>query len=189
MFLFPALLLATDPALAGGIGIIGTGGVHADRVYGYEELANGDFDQQDPETQFNPHGGGGLEILLGDRDNRVMGVFRGYYVVDGPQSAPAAGSIYAIRDTSRGIGMATAGLQWTVWGEPDALAAIVTGNAGAGIFTDDRTEFLDLAVGGGMTKMLTTELQLQGNVTVGARYRKRFFAEAGATVGVRYLFD
>lgn len=187
--LLAALVLAPGSAQAGGLGLILNGGAHADRVYGYEALANGTYEQMEPETQFNAHGGGGLEIVLGDRDNSVLGVFRGYYLVDAGQSPVEGADVSEVRETARPVGMATAGLQWGVWGEPDALQAVVTANAGAGLFTSDMTEFLDLQVGGGATWMATSDLQVLGTVTAGTRYRKRFFPEAGVTVGVRYLFD
>ncbi len=188
-----ALFLAPAPALAGGFGLLVGGGFHADRVYSYTKEANESYTRNDPETQFNMNGGGGFEIVLGDRDNSVLGIFRGTYVTDAAQSVPEAddseNTFSNVRTTTRAIGEASAGLQWGVLGESDGKQLTVLTNLGSGLFTTDLTEYVKADVGVGGTWMLTSEVQLQGSVNGGFRYRKAFYPTVDATVGVRYLFD
>ena len=188
-----ALFLAPAPAFAGGFGLLVGGGFHADRVYSYTKEANESYTRNDPETQFNMNGGGGFEVVLGDRDNAVLGIFRGTYVTDAAQSVPEADNAdntYSnVRTTSRAIGEASAGLQWGLLGEPDGKQLTLLTNVGSGLFTTDLTEYVKADVGVGGTWMLTSEVQLQGSVNGGFRYRKAFYPTVDATVGVRYLFD
>lgn len=182
------LTAAPLPALAGGLGLFGTAGGHADRVYGYTLEANGEYTQDAPVTQFNANYGGGIELVLGDKDDKVSGVFRGFYIADAPQTALDT-DVSPVRTDGRNIGVATAGLQWGVLGDPGDKQMIVVFNAGAGIVTADLTEFLLVEAGVGGTWMVDRRVQLVGTLTGGTRYRKRFLPTGNATVGVRYLFD
>ncbi len=190
-----ALLLVPASAFAGGFGLLVDGGFHADQVYSYTKEANDSYTRNDPETQFNTHGGVGFEVVLGDRDNAVLGVFSGTYVVDAPQRTPEADAsdtdnvVSNVRTSSRAIGEASAGLQWGVLGEPDGKQVTVLTNVGSGLFTTDLTEYVKADVGVGGTWMLSSELQLQGSVNGGFRYRKAFYPTVEMAVGVRYLFD
>jgi hypothetical protein len=183
-----SIAVAPLPAAAGGIGLITTTGAHADRIYGYTLEANGEYTQDEPVTQFNGHFGGGLELILGDKDDKVSGVFRGYYLADAPQTALDT-DVSPVRTDVRNIGMASAGLQWGVLGSPDTLQMTVVANAGAGVFTSDLTEFMMVEAGVGGTWMAARRVQVVGAATAGARYRKRVYPTMNATVGVRYLFD
>ncbi len=189
--LFAALLLLASPAsaLAGGVGLVGTAGAHGDRVYSYTEDVNGVATQETPEDQFNPNFGTGLEIILGDKDLKVAGVFRGYYLQDAPQQTPSSGTIWNVRRVPRDLGMVSAGLQWGVLGDPGALQLTVVANMGAAVFTDDLAGYVTADAGGGGTWMASRHLQVAASVTGGARYHKRFFPAANAYLGVRYLFD
>lgn len=177
-------LLLSSPAQAGGIGLIGTGGMHADRVYGYTDDV-----QEKPEDQMNANYGGGFELMLGDRDNRISGIFRFYYLQDGPQSAPKNGDTYAVRTTSRDIGMFTGGLQWGLVGDPTRLQLTLVTLIGSGFLTQDFTEFAQGEAGVGGTFNPTRHMQIFAEATGGIRYRKRVYPTANATLGVRYLFD
>lgn len=179
-------LLLSAPAQAGGVGLIGTGGLHADRVYGY----TGDV-QEKPENQMNANYGTGFELTLGDRDNRISGIFRFYYLQDAPQSAPKNGDgvNYAIRTYSRDIGMFTGGLQWGLVGDPTRLQFTLVTLVGSGFLTKDFTEFAQGEVGVGGTFNPTRHMQVFAEATGGIRYRKRVYPTANATLGVRYLFD
>lgn len=195
MRLFRAALLAASllptPALAGGLGLSATGGWHMERVYYYQENALGEFEQQDPVGQVIPNGGGGLEIVLGDKDNKVLGNFRLYYLVDLPQSAPADPSDYTfnIRSDARHIGVIDAGISFGFVGDPGGLQATVVGYMGSGFFTTDQTEFVHAMAGLGGTWMLDRHVQLSAQLTGGARYKKNVYPINDAAISVRYLFD
>ncbi|MEN9784896.1 MAG: hypothetical protein RLZZ299_160 [Pseudomonadota bacterium] len=181
------LALLPAPAFAGGFGLTLGAGPHYDTVYAYTEKANGDV-TQDKHGQIAAQGLGGVEVILGDRDNSVLGVFRATFSVDTPQRKPETG-ISTVRDTMRPVGRLTAGLQWGVSGDPDGTQTIVVANAGAGLFTSDRTEFALAEVGAGRSWMATEALQVHATGTFGLRYRKSFQPEVNVVAGVRYLFD
>jgi hypothetical protein len=136
----------------------------------------------------NANFGGGIEIILGDKDNKILGLFRGYYLQDAPQT-PAEGEISVVRTESRDIGMITGGLQWGIVGDPTGLQLVAITNIGAGLFTADLTEFVLGEAGVGASFMPTRRVQVSATLTGGTRYRKRFFPTGNAYVGVRYLFD
>ena len=189
-----ALLLALPlPAMAGGIGVVGTGGLHSDRLYYYAPDDQGELVQQEPVNQTNGNFGGGLELILGDRDNKIMGVFRGYYLQDMPQSLTSdmskSGYVSNIRSEARDIGMITGGLQWGLVGEPTGFQLVLTTTIGTGFFTTDFTEFITGEVGIGATYTIKRRYQLHAEISGGARYRKRVYHTENIYLGVRYLFD
>ncbi len=182
-------LSLASPAYAGGIGLLGTGGMHGDRVYGYNETdVEGEFKQNKPEDQLNANYGTGLELILGDRDNRITGVFRFWWLQDAPQSAPA-GDVSAVRTETRDIGMFSGGLQWGVIGDPNRIQFNVVTYLGSGFLTNDFTEFGLAEAGVGGTFNPARKVQIFAEATGGIRYRKRVYPTANATLGVRYLFD
>src|SRR5262245_8365116 len=61
--------IASAPAHAGGLGIVATGGMHTDRAYYYN--AEG---EQGIDNQTLPQAGIGIEGLLGDRDDKILGM-------------------------------------------------------------------------------------------------------------------
>ncbi|MDP2309485.1 MAG: hypothetical protein Q8P18_25915 [Pseudomonadota bacterium] len=184
-----SLSLYAGPAFAGGIGIVTTAGLHGDRVYSYEEDVNGVATQMDPEDQLNSNFGGGLEIVLGDKDLKIMGIFRGYYLQDAPQQEPKNGPIFNVRDVPRDLGVINAGLQWGILGDPGALQLTVVGTLGAGVFTNDFTGYALAEAGVGGTWMAARRIQVAASVTGGARYRKRFYPTTNVYLGARVLFD
>lgn len=188
--LLMASLLGAAPAYAGGVGIMTTGGAHIDRVDSYTcDTTTGDCTQEDAERQFNPNVGTGVELVLGDKDNKVLGIFRGYYMIDSAQKAPSVGNTYAIRETARPIGVINAGIQWGLLGNADRLQFTAVTTIGSGFMTEDLTEFLVVEAGVGGTYMVARHVQLALSVTGGTRYRKGFFPTADGYLGVRYLFD
>lgn len=187
--LLGAAVLGATPAHAGGIGIMAIAGGHSDRVDSYNYDADADTYSQFTESQLNSNYGTGLELVLGDKDNKILGVFRAYYLSDSPQKAPAEGSIYAIREDSRPIGVINAGLQWGIVGQPDTFQMVIVSTLGSGFLTTDQTEFLTGDVGVGATFMVARKMQLAASVTGGARYRKLFYPTVSGSLGVRYLFD
>jgi len=185
-------LLLPAPALAGGVGLVATGGLHAERVYYYSlDEQTGGFKQQDPVNQVIPNFGGGVELILGDRDDKILGVFRGYYLMDSPQSETPdmKGSTYNIRSAPRDVGMISGGLQWGLVGAPTGLQLTLYTGIGSGFLTNDFTEFLTAEIGVGGTYTIQRRIQVHAELTGGLRYRKRFYHTENLTLGVRYLFD
>lgn len=190
--LLTAAGLGASPAHAGGIGLITTAGMHSDRVDYYQlDAGTGSYIQQAPDNQFNSNVGLGLELVLGDKDNKILGVFRGYYMQDAPQKAPAEGDdyVFAIRTDSRPIGVINAGLQFGIVGDPDKLQLNVVATIGSGFLTTDQTEFIVGEAGVGASYMVGRKMQLVLSATGGTRYRKLFFPTADGYLAVRYLFD
>ncbi len=192
--LFALALLLPAPALAGGFGLIATGGLHSDRVYYYvPNETTGELEQAPPINQIGPNFGGGLELVLGDRDDKIMGVFRGYYLMDTAQVATEEmkdpSYAYNLRTVPRDIGMVTGGLQWGLVGDPTGLQLVLTTTIGSGFLTSDFTEFLTAELGVGATYTVARHVQLHAEVSGGLRYRKRFYHTENLTLGVRYLFD
>ncbi len=185
-----ALLAATPYAEAGGFGLLGTGGMHTDRLYYYQENAIGEYTQMEPVNQLNPNAGGGVELIVGDKDYKINGLFRLYYELDWPVVAPSGDYTYNLRtDEGRHVGVIDAGLQFGVIGEPEALQGVIVGLIGAGFLTSDQTEFAQAQVGIGGTYTIARHLQFHAEATGGARYRKRLYPLVSGTAGVRYLFD
>ena len=188
-----AALLSSTTAQAGGIGLLGTAGIHGDRVYYYKENSIGEFEQQAPLDQINPNLGGGIELVIGDKDYTINGTFRFYFLQDAPLQAPESGcdgeTICNIRTTARDIGMIDAGLHFGILGEPERLQLVIIGMIGAGFMTLDNPEFIQTQVGVGGTYTIARHVQFHAEAVGGARYRKSFGPAVTGSAGVRYLFD
>jgi hypothetical protein len=198
-------MLVSTPALAGGVGIIGNAGFHTEDVYWYSSQTLDDGQQIENEANYEQirqrqslfNGGGGLEFLLGDRDDRVQGVFRLYYNMDAAQADPASRTtlvpeeavVANIRDSVRHIGMASVGLSWGVIGNPDGFQLGLSAHAGSGFLTNDRTEFLMAQIGPTASYRVGRQVVLFGDVQYAMRFRKELSNGALVTLGARYMFD
>lgn len=182
-------LLASSPAHAGGIGVTMMGGLHSDRVYSY--TYNEDTAQYDQfiENQMNPNYGAGFEFILGDKDNKISGMFRAFPMFDAPLADPEKGDTFAIRKVARAIGMMDAGLQFGFLGDPGQIQMTAVGSLGSGFLTTDYTPFIQVQAGVGGTWMAARHVQVAAAITGGARYRRTFYPITSLTLGVRYLFD
>jgi hypothetical protein len=189
-----ASLGVSSTAFAGGFGLMGLGGVHTDTVYFYDSSNNM---AQIRQTQTLPQYGVGGEFLLGDRDDRIIGVFRGYWMQDAPQQDPAERTktvapenvVAAVRTEPKNIGAASFGVQWGLWGDPEKLMVTGITAVGSGFLTTDHTEFMMLQLGGGATYAFRPDMQVFADVNYTGRYRKNFSNGVTAYAGVRYLFD
>jgi hypothetical protein len=201
------LLFIAPTAQAGGVGLLLNGGLHTEKVWFY---SSHNFDGEEPIpyesiddydqlelvqtlTQF----GSGLELTLGDRDDRVMGNFRFYYQQDSPQKDPAALTslvkpeyvVAAYRETPRHVGVAAVGLSWGIFGDPSGFQVGAMGHVGSGFLTTDHTEYLTADIGPMVTYKLNRQLQFFGDAAYVVRFHKGFSNGAQATTGIRYLFD
>ena len=201
-------LLLSLPAYAGGLGLIATGGTHTEALWYHANVETGtdgalaelndiaDFPKYET-TQTILHTGAGLELVLGDRDERVQGSFRFYYLGDAPQRDPAIDNepgltsdqiVSSYRDEVRPVGMASIGLSWMIIGSGDFRVGPVA-HVGSGFLTTDHTEFLAVNAGPGVSWRLNRALFLNGDVSWQMRYNKRASHGVNTTLGLRYMFD
>ena len=183
-------LFAPAPALAGGVGLLTNAGFHQARTYYYDEEGRQGIDSQ---HRFN-YGVGGVAVL-GDKDDRVQGVMRIYFMQDQPLAVPNTGdtvdAVYPAESEQgwKPYGVMTAGIQWGLFGDPDGLQLTLETHAGSGFASTEALEFLLVEAGPGGTWAMTDRMQLVGSLTASMRYRKRAYLSENLYLGVRYMFD
>jgi hypothetical protein len=191
--LLSSLLLAaaaSAPARAGGLGVVATGGMHTDRAYYYNSQG-----AQGIDNQTLPQAGVGLEGLLGDRDDKILGILRVYWLRETPPQTPdtqgVANAIHPDYDAlgPRDIGVAEIGIQWGLLGDPSGVQLALSTLVGTGFLTNDSSEFALADVGIGGTFAATESIQLFANVAAIVRHRKIVSYGPAAYAGARYLFD
>ncbi|MBN1334438.1 MAG: hypothetical protein JXB39_00600 [Deltaproteobacteria bacterium] len=194
-FLLASLLAVPASARAGGIGFLGAAGLHNERVYYYN-----DSGVQGIEQQYRPTLGGGIEAVLGDRDDRIQGVARGFYLRDAPQTEPTpegfSDPVFDIRDAPMHCGIATVGVVWGLLGDPGAFQVHLVTHLGAGIVTYNgetqepaSLEFAIGEAGGGAEYQIARNVEVYLDAVFSGRYRKRFYPGANGVLGVRVIFD
>lgn len=186
-------LLAPTVASAGGIGVMGTGGLYSDRVWYYDSSGN-----QYEQKQIIPTYGTGLDLVLGDRDDKITGIARFYWLGEGPQANPADTSNIEIapsdvtanvREETNHIGVFAVGLQGGLIGDPDKGMFVVNGVLGSGFLTSDHREFVYGEVGVGGTYRIGQQIELFGNINGQLRFQKWARPGGAAYLGARVLFD
>jgi hypothetical protein len=198
--------LSAAPAYAGGIAPIVSGGFHTERVFYYSKEQEGgagnpirdpaNYERYD-QIQAVGNAGVGLEIVLGDRDDLVQGVFRGFWMLDTPQADPSKAGVVdadaivsAYRTTPRNTGAGTVGMQWgLVRAANDKFKAGLSIHAGAGFLTPDHSEFLIAQAGGFAGYQMTRGLEAFIDVDYTLRVQKTLSNGLTATAGLRVLFD
>lgn len=191
-FALLALSLASN-AYAGGMGVMAMGDIRTQPVYYYDSAAN---NQQYKMTQMIPGFGAGIDLVLGDRDDRIVGVFRGYWLREAAEKDPANSSnlnpddiVANWREEARDVGVAMVGLQIGIVGDPTKFQLTLNPSAGAGFITTDHTEYLSMEFGPGMTYNVGDRMQIHATAAYQMRVRKSIVHGAVAYAGVRYLFD
>jgi len=192
-----ALLVAaatfTTTAYAGGVGVFSQGGLYQERQYYHLDDPREGILGPFQESQMIPFGGLGLEVLLGDRNDRIAGLARIYWQAEGPQGDLAGtrpGNLVTNRrEDTRHVGLFSVGLQGGLFGNPDVGMLTVIGLLGSGFLTTDHTEYVFGELGVGGTYRLGRSIELHGNLAGHLRFRK--WARGGATgvMGLRVLFD
>jgi len=181
-------------ALAGGVGLLATSGMYSETVYFYDSSKEFQkFEQMQTIGTF----GTGLEFTLGDRDDRVMGLARAYWLYETPQQDPADRTelvasddvVAAWRENGRNVGMFSVGLQWGFYGDPSNFQLYALGMVGSGFLTTDHTEFLLVEAGVGASYRLTRSIDAHVEVQYALRNRKGLRHGVNGYAGVRYLFD
>lgn len=202
----PALLAAT-PAFAGGIGPMIMGGFHTEPVAFYSSQQNGGEGPTIPdlgayeqyvETQYIGNAGGGLELMLGDKDDLIQGIFRGFYMVDLPQYAPDPNHdlvdedalVVNLRENVRHLGLGTVGMNFgVVRAASDKFRFSLALHLGAAFATADQAEFFLGQAGGNIAYQVHRKAELYVDVSYGLRVRKDFSHGLYGAAGVRVLFD
>ena len=194
-FASSALLAFAPSAHAGAIGLFGSAGVHESIAYYYQD---GNPDLQGKDVQTRPNAGYGGELLIGDRDDRVIGVVRMYVLNDWPVQEPDLSGeskefeyVYpaAHEQDIRKVGVATVGIQWGLWGDPSGFQLTGLTLIGSGFATLDNTEFFLMEPGIGVTYSIGPSLQAHANLTGAIRVRKSWAYGGDAYAGIRYMFD
>jgi hypothetical protein len=176
---------------------------HTDHAYaedGSEAALNDDTQYPQYEmSQLLMHGGGGLALVLGDRDDRFLGTFRLYYLGDSPQKNPADVTneqfvqpehvVAAYREDMRHLGMGMVGLSWGFIDLGDTMRLGVTAHLGSGFLTNDHTEFLALDVGPTWTWRTSRTTQVYADIPWQMRWRKGASNSVNVFGGFRYMFD
>ncbi|MGC6492360.1 MAG: hypothetical protein ACON5B_05910 [Myxococcota bacterium] len=200
-----AALMMSNTALAGGVGPLVTGGFHTEQVYYYSTVTADGFEindifdyEQFRTTQVIGNAGAGLELVLGDRDDDVRGVFRFYWQMDLPQVDPATTTslvdpsnvVAAYRDDIAHTGVGTVGLQWTFFrAASDNFRLGASAHIGSGFITVDKTEYLLVQPGINASYQLSRTLELWTDITYGLRLRKTVSHGMVGAAGLRVLFD
>jgi len=204
-------LMAAAPAHAGGIGVMGAVGARQDKLIYYSSADTDTLDQKDPviyddirdyerfsQIQNRPFYGGGLELILGDRDDMFQGSFRFYYNQDAPQLDPSTRTsvvdpdyvVAAYRDTPRHIGVGLIGLNiGIVELASDRLRIGVAAHLGGGFITLDHTEYFVGSVGPEVSYKVARQVQLFANLAYQGRVRQTLTNSGGLFFGARYYFD
>ena len=196
-----SLFFATN-AFAGGTGIVLTGGAHTETVAFYSNSDDAgliedwkDYPQYKM-VQTLPNMGGGIEFILGDRDDRFIGVFRGYYLQDAAQQdprdsgvVPADQVVGEYRSTPRNLGLAQIGINYGFLGNTDGFLFGATAHVGSGFLTSDHTEFLTADAGITASYRLNRQMIAFAEAVYTVRVRKGFSNGANGYLGLRYMFD
>jgi len=189
------LFLLPSAAMAGGVGVTMGAGFHQDRAYYYRDDGEQGIDKQLPGNS-----GIGAELLLGDRDDRVIGVVRGYISHDASLNNPDPIALgedksydYVFPDVEakggRNVGSFAVGIQWGLWGDPNGFQVIANTLIGSGFWTTDNLEYALFQPGAGVTYTMNERFQLMGSLDATFRYRKRFQVGSDVWVSARYMFD
>jgi hypothetical protein len=190
-----SLGLVAAPAHAGGIGVIGSGGIQSAKAYYYN--LEGD---QGVDTQFRPSTSVGGEAILGDPDDKFIGVVRLYGTWNSPVTNP---EVAGACDGTTGdlvcpdydsveadpVGALTIGVQWGLLGDPRGFQFGVAAMLGSAFATPDNLEYFIGEPGAFVTYTMGERYQLYGNLNASVRYRKEFSIGGNSYVGFRYLFD
>ena len=202
---FAALaLFASTEAFAGGIAPIVMGGFHTEPLYFYSNETEDGIVLTDPSefeqfkvSQAIGNFGSGLELMLGDRDDLVQGVFRLWWMMDAPQGDPANTGlvdednlVVDYREELRHYGVGSVGIQWGVLrAAQDKFKLGVSLHVGTGFLTPNRNEFLLAQAGLNTGYQINRTLEVFVDVTYGLRVRKSLMHGVYGTAGLRILFD
>ena len=190
MFALLGLFASLPSANAGGLGLFTQAGLHQGYAYYYDL-----YGAQGIDSQYKPHYGVGIEGVLGDKDDRLKGIFRMSWNQDQPLTepqVPAEGEYFYSDEEAKGArndGLIAIGLQWGIWGEPTGFEVVATTLLTSGFWTVDSLEYFVIDIGAGATYSPQENMQFFGVLSFAPRYRKQFALGGQATVGARVFFD
>ena len=185
--------LLSSNAIAGGFGLLATGGMYTETVHFYD--SSKEFQQYQQSQTIGTYGTG-LEVALGDRDDKIMGLARWFWLQETPQKDPAlstglveADNVVANwRDTTRNVGVFSVGIQWSYWTK-NKLSLNANAMFGTGFLTTDHSEFFLAEAGAGASYRLTRTMDAHMEVQYAVRNRKGLTHGMNTYAGIRYLFD
>jgi len=183
-------LASMNTAHAGGLGVLTHAGFHAQNAYFYNQAGDQGIDKQ-----YRPNYGAGLDILVGDKDDKVIGLLRGAWVANAAPTRPDTGSTEnpiippAHMQGAHHVGSLGLGVQWGLLGDPTGAQLTTTTVVGSGFITTDNTEYVFIEVGVGGTYNLADNLQAHGTIAGTMRNRKTMSFGPDMYMGIRYLFD
>lgn len=200
-----ALLVSTD-AFAGGIAPFVMGGFHTETLYYYSNTTEGGAGlpisdprayEQYKASQAIGNFGSGLELMLGDRDDLIQGVFRIWWMMDGPQYDPSSTGlvdadslIVSYREGLRHVGTGSVGIQWGLLrAAQDKFRLGLSLHVGSGFLTANRSEFLLAQAGVNINYQFNRTLEFFLDIDYGLRVRKDLMHGAYGAAGLRILFD
>ena len=170
-----AATVTAPSAEAGGLGIDILGGTHTEKVYFFDANSTKFL-----ENQQRPTWGVGIQAILGDRDDALIGIMKFGYINDlpghsavsppeegfsGDNPTQVTGRLDCEDDSAadlcgpRPVGTVSAGLQWRIWGDPMGLQVSLLPSVGAGVITKDSTEYIQLEFGPGVHYAFSKQLQ------------------------------
>lgn len=202
-----SMLALPAPALAGGLGPYLTGGFHTEPVYYYSRFVDGDANgtpirdpdayEQYKDVQIIGNAGAGLELVLGDRDDMIQGVFRGFWQMDTPQLDPSRRAlidddalVVAFRDTLRHTGVGTVGMQFGVArAAQQKFKVSLAVHLGAGFVSGDNTLYLLAQAGTNLSYLINRTVEVYVDVNYALRVRKTLSNGMMGGLGLRVMFD
>lgn len=202
-----AVLGPMSPAIAGGVGPYIMGGFFNEPLYFYSSEADGGSGpriadeanyEQFKQQQILGNAGAGLELVLGDRDDLVQGVFRGFWMMDTAQKAPNNEGIVdddalvvAYRDTLRHTGVGTVGMLWGLArvGPAKRLKISLAAHVGAGFLSRENQQFFLAQAGTNISYLISRGAEFYVDVNYQFRVRKTISHGLIGAAGVRILFD
>lgn len=174
---FGTIAILTTPTIAeaGSFGLYGKTGLHEGKAYYYRSDG-----KQGVDSQFRPNVGTGFEMMLGDKDDRLIGLLRiawnhdwslqnpTYTVTNDEDGNPYTYTHPDYESVSpRDDGLITVGLQWGVWGEPTGFQVTALTALTSGFWTVDNLEYFSPEVGAGVTYTIADQIQFSWNIDGG----------------------
>jgi len=201
-----AVLGPTTPALAGGLGPYVMGGFYNEPLYYYSSEVDGGSGPRIPDQnnyeqykqqQILGNAGAGLELVLGDRDDLIQGVFRGFWMMDTPQQSPNSAGIVdddalvvAFRENLRHTGVGTVGMQWGLARVANnRLKISLAAHVGAGFLSRENQMFFLGQAGTNISYLINRTLEFHIDVNYQFRVRKSISHGLIGAAGLRILFD
>ena len=187
-----SLIFLLSQAQAGGLGITTQNGLYQNKAYYYRSDGKQGFD-----SQMSYSTGLGVDVLLGNRSDRLQGILRLGWSRDFPASNPEfteeEGYEYTFPEydslSPTDVGVTSIGLQWTLLGDPTGAQLMATTSLSSAFWTPQSTEYFLIDVGLGGSYTVQDRFQTYATINFAPRYRKSLSMGINTCIGARILFD